>query len=141
MDKLIFPHSFSRADKDFLIVEFRDLRLSKTQAQEVIYETMARIEMRHAIKLGPVRYCAGLARIAANGKFTLNHGVKIKIRIENPDPKTEFNLQDGARFVRAADQSIWVYQYNVARRVDGDGPVYPKSDFSAAVSDGRFHPL
>ncbi|MDE2252734.1 MAG: hypothetical protein KGL42_00445 [Betaproteobacteria bacterium] len=141
MDKLIFPHSFNQAEKDFLIAEFQALRLSVTQAQEVIYETMARIEMRHPIKCGPARYCAGLARIAATGKFTLNFGVKVKIRIENPDPKTEFNLQDGSRFIQAADQSIWVYQYNVARRVDGAGPVYPKSDFTTALADGRFQPL
>ena len=141
MDKLIFPHSFTEDDKAFLMSEFIDYRLSKEQAQDVIYETIARIEMRHVIKLGPVRYCAGLAKIAANGKFTLNLGVKVKLRMEKPDPKTEFNLRDGARFVRSADQSIWVYEHNVARRVDGAGPVYSKSDFAEAISDGRFQPL
>lgn len=141
MDKLIFPHSFTHSEKDFLISQFRDLRLSETQAQDVIYETIARIEMRHPFTSGPVKYCAGLARIAADGKFTLNLGIKIKVRIENPDPRTEFNLKDGARFIRPADQTIWVYQYSVARRIDGDGPVYPKSEFVAAILDGRFEPL
>lgn len=141
MDKLIFPHGFTQAEKDFLITEFRDLRLSETQAQEVIYETIARIEMRHNIKSGPVRYCAGLARIAAAGKFTLNLGIKIKMRIENPDPATEFTLRDGARFAQEDNQSVWVFEYNVARRIDGIGSALPKSIFETAISQGKFRPI
>lgn len=141
MDKLIFPHSFNQDDKDFLIAEFRDYRLSESQAQEVLYETIARIEMCHDMKYGPVRYCAGLVKIAANGKFKIGVGLKIKLRLENTDQKTQFNLQDGSRFVQCADQSVWVYQHNVARRVDGRAPVYQKSVFIAAISAGKFQPL
>lgn len=141
MDKLIFPHSFSRADKDFLIVEFRDLRLSEEQAQEVIYETMARIEMRHPFKSKAKNYCAGLARSAALGRFSLNLGVKIKLRIENPNPGTEFTLKDGARFTQEDNQSVWVFEYNVARRIDGIGSALPKSIFETAISQGKFRPI
>ncbi len=141
MDKLIFPHSFSQADKDFLKAEFCDLRLSETQAQEVIYETMARIEMRHFFIKGPARYCAALARMAAVGKFTLNLGVKIKIRIENPDPKTEFTLKDGARFVETNNQSVWVYEHGIAHRLDWAEASLPKSIFKTAISEGKFQPI
>lgn len=141
MDKLIFPHSFTQHEKDFLLGEFKDLKLSETQAQEVIYETMARIEMRHPFKSSAAKYCAVLARIAAGGKFTLNVGVKIKIRIENPDPATEFTLRDGARFVETNNQSVWVFEHGIAHRLDWAEASLPKSNFEAAILKGRFRPI
>ncbi len=140
MENLIFPHSFTQQDRDFLISEFKDYQLSESIAQDVIYETMARIEMRHSMKYGPVKYCLGIAKKAAAGQFTLNLGLKIKLRIEKPNPKTEFNPIDGTRFVKDNDQSIWVFRHNVAQRADGKGSVIAKTDFVRMVAEGRFLP-